>query len=64
MNFDAHQERSQGYNYGVPKIHKGGNPPRPIVSFLTSPTYNLSKHLAKVLGPLVGNTLSAVRNSY
>ena len=50
--------------YGLPKIHKAGNPLRPIVSFLTSPTYNLSKHLAKVLGPLVGNTLSAVRNSY
>ena len=50
--------------YGLPKIHKAGNPLRPIVSFLTSPTYNLSKHLAKVLDPLVGNTLSAVRNSY
>ena len=50
--------------YGLPKIHKPGNPLRPIVSFLTSPTYNISKHLVKVLGPLVGNTLSSVRNSY
>ena len=35
-------------------------PLRPIVSFLTSPTYELSKHLTKVL---VGNTSSAVKNS-
>ena len=32
--------------YGLPKIHKPGIPLRPIVSFVSSPTYALSKHLA------------------
>ena len=36
---------------------------RPIVSFLWSPTYQLSKHLATILSPLVGNSSSYVRNS-
>lgn len=37
--------------YGLPKIHKPDIPLRPIVSFLSSPTYNLSKHLASILSP-------------
>ena len=49
--------------YGLPKIHKQNVPLRPIVSFYTSPTYQLSKHLLYILTPLVGNTQSAVRNS-
>ena len=42
--------------YGLPKIHKNGNPLRPIVSFISSPTYNLSKYVAKILKPLTGNS--------
>ena len=49
--------------YGLPKIHKDGVPLRPIVSFIGSPTYNLSKHLSKILSPLVGQSSSTVRNS-
>ena len=30
------------YNYGLPKIHK---PLRPIVSYISSPAYQLTKHL-------------------
>ena len=37
--------------YGLPKIHKNGYPLRPIVSFISSPTYNLSKYVAKILTP-------------
>ena len=48
---------------GLPKIHKPDTPLRPIVSFYTSPTYSLSKHLVGILSPLVGKTSSAVRNS-
>ena len=60
----------QGYNrlrcssgsipsiYVLPKIHKSGVP----VSFYTSPTYHLSKHLVGILSPLVGNTSYTVRN--
>ena len=49
--------------YGLPKIHKPGTPLRPIVSFCTSPTYSLSKHLVKILSPLLGTTSSTMRNS-
>ena len=31
--------------YGQPKIHKDGVPVRPIVSFISSPTYKLAKYL-------------------
>ena len=36
--------------YGLPKIHKQDTPLRPIISFYTSPTYQLSKHLSHILG--------------
>ena len=35
--------------YGMPKIHKVNTPLRPIVSFCSSPTYELSKYLARIL---------------
>ena len=38
--------------YGLPKIHKPDWPLRPIVSFINSPLYNLSKFMAKILTPL------------
>ena len=50
--------------YGLPKIHKPDVPLRPIVSFITSPTYHLSKHLVAILSPLVGLTSSHVGNSH
>ncbi|XP_023821902.1 uncharacterized protein LOC111949272, partial [Oryzias latipes] len=49
--------------YGLPKIHKEGIPLRPIVSSIDSITYNMAKHLATILAPLVGNTEHHVRNS-
>ena len=49
--------------YGLPKIHKEGVPLRPIVNTIGSPTYELAKHLAKVLGPLVGKTDSFIKDS-
>ena len=49
--------------YGLPKIHKEGVPLRPIVSFVNSPTYNVSRYLARVLSPVVGNTDNTVKNS-
>ena len=42
--------------YGLPKIHKPGIPLRPNVSFVNSPTYAISGHLARILSPVVGNT--------
>ncbi|XP_059059362.1 uncharacterized protein LOC131852664 [Achroia grisella] len=41
--------------YGLPKIHKKNAPLRPIVSQINSPTYDLAKHVAKILQPLVVN---------
>ncbi|XP_049914604.1 uncharacterized protein LOC126398968 [Epinephelus moara] len=49
--------------YGLPKIHKEGAPLRPIVSSINSVTYNIAKHLANILAPLVGNTPHHIQNS-
>lgn len=48
--------------YGLPKIHKPGNPLRPITSSIGSPTYCLSKHMVTLLSPLLKNTYT-VKNS-
>ena len=42
--------------YGLPKIHKTGNPLRPIVSSRGSVTYGVAKVLSKVMKPLVGKS--------
>ena len=36
---------------------------RPIVSCISSPSYNLAKELSRILTPLAGNSLHTVRNS-
>ena len=48
--------------YGLPKVHKVSVPLRPIVSFINSPSYNLSKFLSRILSSLLVNSYS-VRNS-
>ena len=48
--------------YGLWKIHKVNVPLRPIVSFVNSPTYNISKFLYKIIKPLMTNRFS-VKNS-
>jgi len=50
--------------YGLPKIHKPGFPLRPIVSFIDSPTYMLSKHLAQILSPIMGRQISQSRTAW
>ena len=50
--------------YGLPKIHKQGIPLRPTVLFVESPTYNLSKEIARILSHLVGRSERHVKNSY
>ena len=42
--------------YGLPKVHKKDFPMRPIVFFINSSLYNLSKYLSKLLSPLVRKT--------
>ncbi|XP_060756573.1 uncharacterized protein LOC132867607, partial [Neoarius graeffei] len=48
---------------GILGIHKEGAPLRPIISSINSVTYNIAKHLATILAPLVGNTPYHVKNS-
>ena len=48
--------------YGLPKVHKVSVPLGPIVSFINSPKYNLSKFLSCILSSLLVNHYS-VRNS-
>ena len=42
-----------GYLYGTVKTHKNGNPLRPIISQVPTPTYNLAKQLNKILTPFI-----------
>ena len=50
--------------YGLPKVHKPGRLLRPIVTFINSPTYQLSKHFVSLLSPLVINSSFYVVNSF
>ena len=43
---------------GLPKIHKVSVPFRPSMSFIYSPTYNLSKFLSRILSSLLINCYS------
>ena len=49
--------------YCTPKIHKTGNPLRPIEDYTGSIGYNISRALADLLAPLVGKTKYHVHNS-
>ena len=49
--------------YGTPKIHKAGNKVRPIVDYTATISYQTSRALADILGPLVGTTEHHVLNS-
>ena len=49
--------------YGLPKIHKKDAPLRPIVSSIGSIMYQPAKHLAKILGPLVGKSIHHINNT-
>ena len=50
--------------YGLPNIHKSDPIPlRPIVSSIGSVTYNLAKHLTKILSPLVGQSVHHVTDT-
>ena len=48
--------------YELPKTHKVNVPFCPIVSFVNSPAYNISKFLSKTIKPLMTNRFS-VKNS-
>jgi hypothetical protein len=49
--------------YGLPKLHKQDIPMRPILAFCGSPTYELSKYLAKILHPLTNKSAHKLINT-
>ncbi len=49
--------------YGLPKIHKLGIPLRPIISSISSVSYNLARFLADIIGPLAGQSEHSIKNS-
>lgn len=50
--------------YGLVKLHKPGNPLRPIVSCIDSPFYKMSKFLSNTLSKVVGKTKSFIQDSF
>ena len=44
-----------GIMYGLPKIHKEGNPIRPIISSIGTNTYELSKYLDEIIKPVLSD---------
>ena len=54
---------STNYSTRETKIHKQGNPVRPIVDYTGSIAYQTSKALAEILSPIVGKTAHHVLNS-
>ena len=49
--------------YELPKLHKKDFPLRPIVSFCGSPSYRISKYLARILRPYSKKLYHTVNNS-
>ena len=46
---------SPGYLYGSVKLHKPNNPLRPIISQVTTPTYELAKQINNIITPFIPN---------
>ena len=51
-----------GYMYGLPKVHKPGNPVRPIISSIGTFSYRLSKFLVSILKPLTRNQFTIMNS--
>ena len=50
--------------YALPKIHKKNTPFRPIISFIDSPLYNLSKFLADIISKNIPTSDYGIKNSF
>ena len=50
--------------HAIVKIHMEGNPIRPIVSFISSPSYNLAQFISKVLTPSINKSPEKLINSF
>lgn len=63
FNFLFSSGSSPGILYGLPKIHKIGNPIRPILSTIGTFNYNLAKYFVKIIEPLTTNQYTT-KNSF
>lgn len=54
---------NSGKMYGSAKVHKQGNPLRPIVASFGTAEYNLAKYLNKFIVPVIPNTFSVENNT-
>ena len=52
-----------GVMYCLPKIHKSGNPFRPIISSINTAGYNLAKFLIPMISPLTTNNFTIENSS-
>ena len=48
--------------YGLPKVHKQGNPLRPIVSSIKTAGYNVAKFLHPLITPLTSNEYTVLNS--
>ena len=49
---------SPGYFYGNVKTHNAGNPLRPIISQIPTPSYSVARKLHSIISPYIPNTYS------
>ncbi|NEV49183.1 hypothetical protein EUZ93_01505 [Wolbachia pipientis] len=49
--------------YGLPKIHKEGNPLRLIVSCINSPNYKLANFIKNILNKSIDNSIGHIKDS-
>ena len=50
--------------YGLVKAHKSDHPLRPVVSYIGSPLYNISKLMAEYLNTAIPTSKFSLKNSY
>jgi len=60
--FLTHYDSTAPRFYGLPKIHKPYLPLRPVVSFVGSPSYALSKFISQILSSIKNDVLN-IRSS-
>jgi hypothetical protein len=53
-----------GTIYGLPKIHKTGNPLRPIISAVGTYNYELAKYLDRLIKPLLGESSYMLKDTF
>ena len=53
-----------GVMYGLTKIHKTGDPIRPIISSVGTYNYKVAKYLVEILTPLLDNNTTILKDTF